>query len=388
MSLVQLNDVSERQFRSPEDRVSEARILLIDDNEELLRVLETILRGTGYRVTAVCSADEALIALGETLPDLIICDVMMPGKDGFEFHREVKDNLRWCDIPFVFLTAMAGKEASTTVRSTGCDEYLTKPFDPDELLAVVRGKLAVASQRRKFAAHRLEGFRKRIIHTLSHEFRTPLVSINTGTELLLDRIDQLESDQALRLLESIQRGGQRLERLINDFMLLQQVDLGVAARTCERFRRRFSPVYLAQSAIGSFRERAWTPERMELVVEGEITAQIEVYDVHILDVLARLIGNAIKFAGADSPITIRVEQSGDEVIIAVRDRGPGIDPDAMAVVHSAFTQIDRDVLEQQGAGLGLTIAHCLTELNGGTMTLHRPENGIGLEVQLRFPSSN
>lgn len=350
-------------------------------------MLETILRGSGFQVNAVSSAQDALAVLMQSVPDVIICDVMMPVKSGFEFHNEVQQNSAWCDIPFIFLTAMAGKEAAATVRETGCDEYLTKPFDPDELLAAVRGKLAIASQRKKVAANRLEGFRKRIIHTLSHEFRTPLVSINTGTELLIDRLGQLDSNQAQRLLESIQRGGQRLERLINDFMLLQQVDLGVAARTSERFRRRFSPVYLAQAAIGGFKELGMS-DRVEFVVDGDMDVQIEVYDVHLLDVLARILGNAIKFAGPESTITVKVARNENEVTISIRDRGPGLDEMAMVSVYQAFTQIDREVLEQQGAGLGLTIAHCLTELNGGALKLKQPDEGCGLEVELRFPVSN
>ena len=377
---------------TPNEAKAAGRVLLIDDSEELLKVLEAILLSRGFDVNAFHSAADGLACLAHSVPDIIVCDVMMPGMSGFEFQSEVQLHPDWCDIPFVFLTAMSGREAVVSAKENGCDDYLTKPFDPEELLAVVAGKLTLASHRKRMSVAKLDTYRRRIIHTLSHEFRTPLVSINTGTELLLDQFGRLEDQQMQHLLESIQRGGQRLERLVNDFMLLQQIDLGQAARSMERFRRKLSPAYLLQSAVSAFKEgenlpRDFVPENLELVLGEHEYPKIEVYDVQVLNVLERLLGNAVKFGGVSNKIVASVRVAYGRAGFVVRDHGPGMPPEAFAAACAPFSQIDREVNEQQGAGLGLTISRYLANLNGGTIHFRTPSEGTGLEVELMFPEA-
>lgn len=380
------------QSAAPSEAKAAGRVLLIDDSEELLKVLHAILVGRGFVVDAFHSAQEGLVSLAQRVPDIIVCDVMMPGMSGFEFQQEVQLHPDWCDIPFVFLTAMSGRDAVFSAKEHGCDDYLTKPFDPEELLAVVGGKLTLANHRKRMSVAKLDTYRRRIIHTLSHEFRTPLVSINTGTELLLDQFGRLEEQQMQHLLESIQRGGQRLERLVNDFMLLQQIDLGQAARSMERFRRKLSPAYLLQTAVSAFKEgenlpRDFVPENIVLVLDREDYPKIDVYDVQVLNVLDRLLGNAVKFGGVTTKIIASVKVAYGRAGFVVRDHGPGMPPEAFAAVCAPFSQIDREVNEQQGAGLGLTISRYLTNLNGGTIQFRIPAEGSGLEVELMFPEA-
>jgi len=368
------------------------RVLVVDDNLELLTVIDEILSQKGLEAVPACSAESALEVLTTTAVDIILCDVMMPGKDGFALFQEVRRNPDWTDVPFIFLTSLAGREEIYSGKGCGCDDYLTKPFDPEELVAVLNGKLSLASQRKRLAKRNFENYRRRIIHTLSHEFRTPLVSINTGAELLLDGELTMKPDNVRRLLESIQRGGLRLERLVNDFMLMQQIDLGHAASSCESFRRKQSFQYLVDTAIESFKESYPSSESPKNIsctctIGTPAQSQIDVYDVQVAHVIQHLLSNAIKFGGTTEPVEISLELHEGEAVLTIRDHGPGMDRKAAERACELFNQINREVLEQQGAGLGLTISRYFAEINGGKLRFIAPPEGRGLIAQLSFPSA-
>lgn len=368
-----------------------SHVLLVDDNVELLAVLRQILEANGYQVSLASMVNQAIGLLDVFIPDIIICDIMLPDRSGFDLYEEVRANSRWYEVPFLFLSALSGEEHIRLGKQLGCDDYLTKPFNPDDLVSVVKGKLALAECRKKMQVKRFEDYRKRIIQTLSHEFRTPLVSINTGAELLLEQNEGLGEVQVRRLLESILRGGQRLERLVDDFMLLQQIDLGHAEHTCELYRQTLPLVQIVDTAIECYEEihgERPHPLTKDYLNERENSKiKICVYDVQVINVIQRLLNNAYKFAGRENAVMVRVGKHDDKAFVSIRDYGPGLKKDSAPAEDAClpFMQIDREFLEQQGCGLGLTISKYFTEINGGTLTLDTPEDGIGLEAVVSFP---
>ncbi len=373
-----------------------AAILVVDDNDQLLSVTKEILEVHGFQVFAASSVSAALSHLTSASIDMIICDVVMPERNGFEFRDEVLRNPEWCDLPFIFLTGLSRDDEVRMGKASGCDEYLTKPFDPDDLVSVVKGKVALLRKRQAMADARMESYRRRIIHTLSHEFRTPLVSINTGTELLLDQHLSLNDEQVKKLLESVLRGGQRLERLVDDFMLLQQIDLGHAEYTCELYQQKVPLRAILESAVEGFMDSQIHPEQFDIQVvlpAEEVLEQlyVKVYDVQIVNLFNRLLSNAIKFAGPKQPIRIELGLEAGEVYAAVLDNGPGLDASKEAEPHDSalkpFAQINRETYEQQGCGLGLTIAHYFAAINGGKLFLRNRLEQKGLEARVVFPQA-
>jgi DNA-binding response OmpR family regulator len=111
------------------------RVLLVDDEPALLSSLTPFLTGAGFHVLAAGNADDALRLLRTNEVDSIVCDLRMPGLNGFEFHGVVRKNADWQSIPFVFLTG-ASDEPGLRQRQHGC-RFLIKPFDPDELVAIL-----------------------------------------------------------------------------------------------------------------------------------------------------------------------------------------------------------------------------------------------------------
>lgn len=113
------------------------RILVVDDEAKLLKAVAITLRGEDYEVTTANNGADALVHINRAIPDLIVSDIRMPGMDGFQFARTLRQNARTDMIPIIFLTAKDERKDRLQSLRSGIDAYLTKPFDPEELLAVV-----------------------------------------------------------------------------------------------------------------------------------------------------------------------------------------------------------------------------------------------------------
>lgn len=113
------------------------RLLVVDDEAKLLKAVAATLRAEGYEVMTARSGADALVSVNQTTPDLIVSDIRMPGMDGFKLARALRSNPRTKFVPIIFLTAKDEREDRINGFRIGVDAYLTKPFDPEELIAVV-----------------------------------------------------------------------------------------------------------------------------------------------------------------------------------------------------------------------------------------------------------
>lgn len=117
------------------------RLLVVDDEPNLLRAVEFVLRGEGFDVATALNAKDALVSIARNVPDLIVSDVRMPEMDGYAFARRLRSAAHSAIVPFVFLTARDETEDRIAGFRAGADVYLTKPFEPEELIAVVQSVL-------------------------------------------------------------------------------------------------------------------------------------------------------------------------------------------------------------------------------------------------------
>lgn len=128
------------------------RLLVVDDEPNLLRAVSVALRGEGFEIMTARSGREALVAVAQSLPDLIVSDVRMPGMDGFQLARKLRGSSHSALVPIVFLTAKGETEDRIEGFESGVDVYLTKPFEPDELVAVIKNILARVERTRSTIA--------------------------------------------------------------------------------------------------------------------------------------------------------------------------------------------------------------------------------------------
>lgn len=121
--------------------MSEQRILVVEDHPSLLFGIREILDAEGFTVFTASDGMQALEVMEEANPDLILADILMPRMNGYAFYEMVHARPEWQEIPFIFLTAKAEKEDIQRGRELGVEDYITKPFDPDDLIEAVRTKL-------------------------------------------------------------------------------------------------------------------------------------------------------------------------------------------------------------------------------------------------------
>jgi DNA-binding NarL/FixJ family response regulator len=118
------------------------RLLVVDDEPNLLRAVAAALRAEGYEVVTARNGREALVRVAESVPDLIISDIRMPGMDGYQLAAQLRASSRTALVPVIFLTARDETADRVAGFRAGVDAYITKPFEPDELLAIIQSILS------------------------------------------------------------------------------------------------------------------------------------------------------------------------------------------------------------------------------------------------------
>lgn len=358
------------------------KILIIEDEEAVRANILELLEVEGFNaIAAENGAIGVQLALFH-LPDLIICDVMMPEIDGHGVLTALRQNPVTATIPFIFLTAKVDKADLREGMSLGADDYLTKPIRSKELLRAIATRLEKQAAIESFQARKLDELRSNITLSLPHELRTPLNGIIGFSELLLAEYDSLESSEVQEMLESIRTSGQRLYRLIQNFLLYAELEL--VATDAERVKslqsHQISSVktIIADQAIQQAKQ---ANREADLHLELQ-DASVYISESRLNKLVEELIDNAFKFSTAGTPICVTSRVEKNTFSLAINDKGRGMTAEQIANV-GAYRQFERKLYEQQGSGLGLTIAKRLAELYAGNLTIESlPEQQTTVLVTL------
>ena len=342
------------------------------------------MEGEGYAIFTATNGVLALEMMDEVVPNLIIADIMMPRMDGYALYEAIRAQQEWVTIPFIFLTAKAEREDKLKGKNMGAEDYLTKPFDPQELVVAVRSRLGRARAIKEATDSQLDRLKQQIASVLGHELRTPLTYVRGYTELALEEVPS--TDDLQDFLLGIKRGADRLNCLVEDLMLMVQLDTG---RTAEEFRL----LVHAHPNLKSVLETAILQHQTEATARGatlELVAEpnlppVQISETLFVNALGRLIENGIKFSrGEEKQVTVNARVVDEWVEIDVCDNGIGIAPKELPLLFERFRQIDRDKMEQQGAGLGLALAQELIRLHDGQIVVDSTV-GEGSTFTIRLP---
>ena len=365
---------------------SRPTILVVEDEKAILEIITFFLEDEGYRVVQALNGEAALSLLRVAQPDLIISDIRMPGMDGFAFCEAVRANPDFGQLPFIFLT---GRDERADVRrgmGLGADDYLTKPFEPEELLSAVQVRLARAAETQAAIVRAGSGLQDQIIQSLTHEFRTPLSLVVGYTELLESTGQDMQEGDFEAVMDGLHAGSRRLVSLVEDFLLLSKLRTGkIAEEVAEERVPGIVPDTIVRMVAGQASSHA-SAKNIALTVEcaaPEVTVRIG--RQHLGDIVARLFDNAIKFSKRDGgQVVVRTAREQGSWVFSIADDGIGIREEAHAWIFEAFQQVDRSRMEQQGTGIGLTIVKGLVEIYGGRIGLESTP-GVGSTFSVWFP---
>jgi len=359
------------------------RILVIDDEEWLREMVHMALEQKGFEVLEAENGAAGIDVAQKALPDLVLCDVNMEKVDGYLTLSSLRNDPTTATIPVILMTGLADHAGMRHGMELGADDYLPKPFTIDALYAAVEARLKKAQSVREEAERKLADLRDNISMMLPHELRTPLNGILAYGEILATDAETLSSREVAEMGQVIHDSGRRLERLIENFLIYAQIELlGTDPQKLSALGKKqtLAPAPLIEKHARAQAQAAQRDQDLGLEL---VNQPLPISEDYLLKIIDELVQNAFKFSETGSRVTVALSHTPGESTLSVSNWGRGFSTEHINQV-GAYMQFDRKLHEQQGLGLGLSIAKRLTELHGGTLDI-QSERGARTCVTVRLP---
>lgn len=369
---------------SPQETV----ILVVDDVPQNIQVVGTMLRNLGYSIMPATSGAAALQRVQRKLPDLILLDLMMPEMDGLSVCRQLKGDPTTQHIPIIFLTA--SNEMSHLVQGfeVGAVDYVTKPFNPPELLARVRTHLELKHSRDVIVRYgrqlrHLNDEKNEFMGIVAHDLRNPLGEIKCFAELLLEdaQMPSLDREDCIRRIRDTSGRMAEMVQNLLDTNRIERGDLKLNLVATELLSL-LSSVVAAQTPRAAAKQQT-----LHLQNEaGPITAMVD--RSVMVQVLENLISNAVKYSAPGRNIYVRLKKSTESVRFEVQDEGPGLSADDQKKLFGKFARLSsKPTGGEHSTGLGLSIVKRMVEAMKGQVWCES-EPGLGATFIVTLPSES
>lgn len=352
------------------------KILVIEDERSIRALISDILLSEDFEVIEAEDGQEGLELAVTEYPDLILCDVMMPELDGYGLLTTLQENQLMQKIPFIFLTAKATKDNIRQGMNLGADDYISKPFEEEDLLSTIKMRLQKKQVIYDSFQQEINQLRHSITAALPHEFRTPLSGILISTELLLSKLDAFDKNKIKDVVERIRSHANRLNDLTQKYLFyikIQQI-----AQNQEQVIKLRNELLDEEQWQGIMSEIAMAKANyfnrssdLKLNISGQIP--IHIYNDNFYEIMKEVINNAFKFSQSGQVVEIITTEVEQKLSISVINQGRTITDEQIARI-GAFMQFDREIYEQQGSGLGLAIVKSLVNLYGGNLLIDCEED--------------
>jgi len=359
-----------------------SRILVVDDTVENIQLLGSFLQKEGYQLNVAQNGIQALDAVNAMPPDLILLDIMMPGMDGYETCEKLKSSPETSDIPIIFLTAKVEPQDIVKGFKMGAVDYLTKPFNVEELLARVSTHLQLQKARQEIKKQNQElieaaKLREDIERIIRHDLRAPLNPIISYSQMM--RMKEDLSDRAKKYLKIIEDSGYSILNMINLSLELFKMERGVYQFNPVPINLR-SVIEKVEIAVDELRKEKNI--KIEKRIDDRLLDENDVFNVQGEDLLCySMMSNLVKNAVEASPKgeTVLIELINGELGV-IRIFNQGAVPEE---IHEQFFEKYVTSGKMAGTGLGTYSAKLVTEVQRGTINMvSAPEKGTTITIQL------
>ena len=287
-----------------------SKILVIDDSPGIREATQELLEAEGFEVYGAENGQSGLDIANRQPPDLILCDVMMPGLDGYDVLRGLQQDELTADIPFIFLTAKSSKADQRQGMELGADDYLTKPFSRDELLQAIRARLNRQGGLKDRFQRKLDDLRNNLAQSLPHELNTPLsIILMTADTLQNDELSPEENREMCRMLDTAAR---RLQNLIEKFLLYSELEILWADQSQHYRPPTFIPPGVPiQPTISEIAHTKANQMRRMLDLKldfnqmSDQSLKLSISDKWFKRLVEELIDNAFRYSRLGKPVSIR-----------------------------------------------------------------------------------
>ena len=374
-----------------------SNILVVDDNPDNLRLLMGILSESGYEVRPASDGEFALRSAWSSPPDLILLDIKMPDMDGYAVCERLKADERTRDIPVIFISALNEVIDKVKGFALGGVDYITKPFQAEEVLARVQTHLTLrdlqkslqeeiiwrkhAEEELRELNHQLQeanASKDKFFSIIAHDLRNPFISLIGLTEAIMENFDLYGKNKIKAMVSRLHTSSKTVYTLLTNLLEWSQLERDLI----ECVPEDISIAGIAEQNIRLLRTRI---EQKQITLSNLIPEGTRAYaDENMVNTIMRnLLSNALKFTESGGTIDVSLRhQNKDLVEIVVSDTGVGMnqeDLEKLFRIDVKFTTTG--TAGEQGTGLGLVLCKELVEKNGGTI---RVESEVGKGTMIVF----
>lgn len=346
-------------------------VLIIEDEIELLEEIGDVLRFEGFQVLKASTGEEGLEQARNKKPDIILCDVVMPGMSGLEVLAKIKQEEDTSLTPFIFITAKSERLSMRRAMDMGADDYIVKPFSRHELINSVRGRLKKVEAIKKA----LKTFTEDIVTGLPHEFRTPLNSILGFSKLIQEDTKNYSLDEISDMTGHIYDSGLHLFRLSHKY--LTYVDILTNGENLLFEKVRDLEIFIEDLAAEVASEYGRLDD-LSIKVDNHPLSLTKDY---VRFALKEIVDNAFKFSEKETGVIIRGAKKDNFFRIEIVDEGSGIPEEVTARLSLPPMKLNGHVSRK---GMAIFLVLRIIEINGGRVHFFGVR-GKGTKVTVDLP---
>jgi two-component system, sensor histidine kinase and response regulator len=370
-----------------------ATILVVDDNPGNLGVLFDYLDSAGFKVLLVQSGQNALKQAERKQPDIILLDIIMPQMDGFETCQRLKENPATRDIPVIFMTALSDTENKVKGFRLGAVDYITKPFQQEEVSAQVHTHLTIRRLQQQLEAkntlleeqvkelQQLNASKDTFLSMISHDLQSPFSSLRGLIQLTAENLNGYSKPELENVMDLLENSTDNLHALIENLLTWSRIQRGVI----EHYPQYMD---LREAVTQNLELIAQAAEKKQITLKNAIEEECRVYaDMNMVNAILRnLLSNAVKFTESGGVVTVSARQTSQWLEVSISDTGIGIAEEHIKKLFRIDARYKRlGTAHEKGTGMGLILCKEFVEKHGGAIWIES-QAGQGSTFRFTLPT--
>jgi signal transduction histidine kinase len=365
--------------------IERIKILIICENIEKMEFLKTIFQENRYEVLEAFNGIDGMQKTLDFFPNLIICEISLSDLDISHLITELCIYPETVNIPIVLLASTGDNAEFRKAMDSGADDYIPLPIDKNIILNSIKARLKKSKIGRDYSETEKKLFRQRISYMLPHEFNTPLMEILGGLEILSSSYNDMNDEERKEMIEISDSGAKRLSHMNKNYLQFIQLEMANYDNELLTNLKKGEIKEIEYIVNNISTEEATNYNRQQdleiNIHEGNYSVLIS--DGHFRTIVSEIVNNAFKFSKPGQKVEIKGVISDNKFLLTVKDYGYGMGIEEINKI-GAYVQFGRIVNEQQGVGLGLSIAKRLTDIHEGELEVIS-EIDKGTTINIQFP---
>ena len=368
-------------------------ILLIEDELQLLENVAENLQYEGFTVDTAKNGWEGVEKALKIIPDIIVCDLMMPELDGYGVLLELRSNAKTSHIPIIFLTARTDLEDVRFGMNLGADDYLTKPCRHQDLVNAISARMLKHSQSAGqyertvgileevlAKEHESSLLKTRFLSMVSHDLRSNLTSILSSQQLLKNYYDKMTPERRDTYYTRIERNVHHMLTMLDDLLMVGENVAGTALLNVEDI----SIAQLCNDICGDIHHLHHATHTIQLDIDDNLNPYMQADHRYLIRAITNLMNNAVKYSPEGTTVTLQVYNAeNDHVMIAVQDEGIGIPPEDIENLFDIYKRAN-NVGRISGDGIGLAVVKQVVDLHKGQLQV-QSQVDVGTRFVMTLP---